>query len=174
MFFREVLRGFVGITFIAASLCVAWATPATRSHRGSGSSVPCADIIHYTKFPYRTGGYRLVLGSLSVPPAYLRQVVPTQNRPWAYWHKAGLVVRGGADAVTVTVPQVWRSRAAITWGNRGGPVSSLTIARCGGSATVGHSYAGGFYLRARAACVPILFEVGARKRTVRFGVGHRC
>ena len=47
-----MLRGFVGITLIAASLCLAWATPATRSQRESGSSVPCADIIHYTKFPY--------------------------------------------------------------------------------------------------------------------------
>jgi hypothetical protein len=159
---------------IAAALCVGWATPASRLHAVSGSSVPCADIILLTKFPHRTRGYRLVLGSLSVPPAYLQQVVPTGERPWAYWRKAGLVVRAGAPAVTVTVPPAWRGRAGIRWGNRGGPVSSLTIARCGGRATVGHAYAGGFYLRARGACVPIIFEVGTRRTTVRFGIGRRC
>jgi hypothetical protein len=164
----------VGITLVAAAFCVAWVTPATRSHSADASAVPCADIIHDTKFPYRTGGYRLVLRSLSLPPAYLRQVVPTHEKRWAYWRKAGLVVRAGAAAVTVTVPRAWRGRAAITWGNRGGPVSSLRIAGCDGPKTVGHAYAGGFYLHARAACVPIRFQVGARGVTVHFGLGRHC
>jgi hypothetical protein len=169
-----MLGRVVGVTLIAATFCVAWVTPATRSHAARASAVPCTDIIHYTKFPYRTGGYRLVLGSLSVPPAYLRQVVLTHDRPWAYWRKGGLVVRARAAAVTVTVPRAWRGRAAMTWGNRGGPVSSLRIASCAGPTTVGHAYTGGFYLRARAACVPILFMVGARRATVHFGLGRRC
>jgi hypothetical protein len=67
---------------------------------------------------------------------------------------------------------LWRK--AITWGNRGGPVSAVRIARCKGPAAVGHAYAGGFFLRARASCVPILFRVGARSATVRFGLGRRC
>jgi hypothetical protein len=169
---RVVVIVFIAVVAVASG--VGWATAARLRDASSYSITPCADIIFDTKFPYRTGGYRLVLGSLSVPPAYMRQVVRFRHGSWRYWRKAGLVVRGGAPAVTVTVPPVWRSRVAVTWGNRGGPVSTLGIARCNGPATVGHAYAGGFFLHARAACIPILFRVGTRSATVRFGVGRRC
>src|SRR5947208_2915228 len=60
--------------------------------------VPCEEIIGHGKFPYVGSSqpmfrYRLVLGAVAVPPAYLRQVVATHHSPWAYWRKAGLVVR---------------------------------------------------------------------------------
>src|SRR6476646_2792159 len=64
--------------------------------------VPCDEIILDTKVPYRTGGYRTVLGTVAVPPSYLRQVVPTGTKPWAYWRKAGLVVRASSPQVIVT------------------------------------------------------------------------
>jgi hypothetical protein len=96
-----MLGRVVGIMLIAATFCVAWVTPATRSDAARASAVPCADIIHYTKFPYRTGGYRLVLGSLSVPSAYLRQVVLTHDRP-------GLI---GARRVLLFVPVPQPSRS---------------------------------------------------------------
>jgi hypothetical protein len=172
---RQVSRRVVVIAVIAVASGVGWATAATRSQDASDSSVTaCSDIIFDTKFPYRTGGYRLVLGSLAVAPAYMRQIVRFRTGRWLYWRKAGLVVRAGTPAVTVTVPTAWRRRVAIKWGNRDGPVSALRVARCKGRATVGHAYAGGFFLRARAACVPILFRVGARSATVRFGLGRRC
>jgi hypothetical protein len=172
--FSQLLQRLVPIALIVATLGLVWAATGVPSPATRASTVPCRDIILRTTYPYRTGGYRTVLGYLSVPPAYLRQVVPTRQRPWAYWRKAGLVVRAGAPAVTVSVPRAWRSRAAIMWGNGGGPASSLKIARCAGPSSVGNSYAGGFYLRTSAACVPILFGVGARKATVHFGVGRRC
>jgi len=109
-----------------------------------------------------------------VPPAYAREVVHVAGRRWPYWRKSGLAIRAGAPTVTVTVPRAWRSRVAITWGNRRGPVSSLSLAGCAGPATEGHAYAGGFYLRARTACVPLVFQVGARRATARFGLGRRC
>jgi hypothetical protein len=59
-----MLGRVVGVTLVAAAFCVAWVTPAARSHAAVASAVPCTDIIHYTKFRYRTGGYRLVLGAL--------------------------------------------------------------------------------------------------------------
>jgi hypothetical protein len=138
--------------------------------------VPCDDIILDTRFPYRSGGYRSLLGVLAVPPGYLQQVVPAQSTPWRYWRKAGLVVRAGAPRVTVSVPRAWRSRAAITWGNgsAGRELATLAIARCSGPARVGHAYAGGFSLRTASACVPIVFQVGSRRATVRFGIGRRC
>jgi hypothetical protein len=141
--------------------------------------IPCDEIIHHTKFPYRSSGYRLVLGVVSVPPAYLRQVIPTKNKPWAYWRKAGLVVRADAARVSVSVPKAWRNRVAITWGNTTGIVSSLRIAPCSSPAApaqpnVGNAYAGGFYLRSRSGCVPLIFGVGKRRATIRFGLGLPC
>jgi hypothetical protein len=130
-------------------------------------------VIDHPRFPYRSGGYRLVLGTFSVPPAYIPQVVHVGGT-WPYWSKAGMVVRAGVPAVTVTVPRAWRSRAAIIWGNAASPVSSLRFASCPGRARVGRAYAGGFSLRARRACVPLAFRVRARTATVRFGVGRRC
>jgi hypothetical protein len=111
---------------------------------------------------------------ISVPPAHIEQTVPTKSTPWAYWSKAGLIVRADGVPVTVSVAASWRTRAAIVWGNNGGPNSSLTIAGCGTNRRVGLAYAGGFYLRASSACVPLVFRVATRSATVRFGVGRRC
>jgi hypothetical protein len=144
-----------------------------------GRTVPCSEIIDYTKFPYVGNSrpeyrYRQVLGVVSVPPAFMQQVVPTGQRPWAYWHKQGLVIGATQNTVTVTVPKSWRKRAAITWGNGVRPVSSLKFEACAGSPKIGHAYAGGFVLRSPSACVPLIFSVGRRMATVRFGVGERC
>jgi hypothetical protein len=123
----------------------------------------------------RVGGDRVVLGVVSVPPAFQPQVVRTHTKPWTYWHKAGLAVRGNSAPVVVTVPKAWRTRAAITWGDSG-IVSALRIAPCrpGSPPKVWNAYAGGFYLRSRSACVPLIFRVGHRQKTVRFGLGRRC
>jgi hypothetical protein len=122
----------------------------------------------------RAGGYRVVLGVVSVPPAYEPQVVRSLRRSWPFWRKAGLVVRGDAGPVLVSVPKAWRTRAAITWGNSG-IVSRLRIARCPAlQPKVWNAYAGGFYLRSRSACVPLTFRVGQRAKTVRFGLAKRC
>ena len=160
--------------------------PAIASAAGMASraasppqDVPCNEIIHSTKFPYRTDGYRLVLDVVSVPPAYLRQVVRTNIKPWVYWRKAGLVVRAGSPRVSVRVAKAWRTRVAITWGNTTGIVSSVRIPSCpaalsGEQAKGGNAYAGGFYLRSRSACVPLIFGVGKRRATIRFGLGRPC
>ena len=118
--------------------------------------MPCRDVIDHTRFPYRAGGYRLVLGAVS------------------YWRKAGLVVRAGSPPVTVTVPKEWRHRAAITWGNSTGIVASVRLTGCEPALNVGHAYAGEFYLRSPSACLPLIFRVGRRTATVRFGLGRRC
>jgi hypothetical protein len=135
-------------------------------------TVSCSETIGTVRFPY--AGYRTVLGEVGVPGPYLTQVVATRERPWTHWRKAGLLVRAGSPPVTVSVARAWRDRAAITWGNDTGIVASLRIAGCPGSRSVGHAYAGGFYLRVRSACVPLTFRVGRRSATVRFGVGRRC
>jgi hypothetical protein len=136
-------------------------------------TVPCDEIILHVGSG-RAGGYRVVLGVVSVPPARLIQVVRSQSRPWTHWRKAGLVVRAGAPPVTVSVPPAWRSRAAITWGNSTGIVSAVRIASCPGPAGTWNAYAGGFYLRSRSACVPLRFSVAGRSSIVRFGLGRAC
>jgi len=138
-------------------------------------TVPCREVIDHTAFPYAGSGYRIVLGAVSVPPAYLAQIENTGEPPFPYWRKAGLVVRADGRPVTITVPDGWRDRIAFEWGNAGtgGPFSSLRIAGCGSSPAVGNAYAGGFVVRT-PACVPLTFHVGGRSATVRFGLGRRC
>jgi hypothetical protein len=148
-------------------------TAALAARTGPVPTVPCDEIILQVKSGH-AGGYRAVLGLVSVPPARLIQVVPSRSRPWTYWRKAGLVVRAGAPPVTVSIPPVWRSRVAITWGNSTGIVSAVRIASCPGAAGAWNAYAGGFYLRARSACVPLLISLGGRSRIVRFGLGRAC
>jgi hypothetical protein len=147
-------------------------------------AVPCRYIVDYTRFPYFGSSqpenrYRQVLGVIAVPPAYLGRMVATGERPWAYWQKAGLVIRATGEPVTVTVPAIWRTRAAIIWGNGGGTASHLDIEGCRTASKVpagrlGNAYAGGFYLRPPSACLPLIFTVGSRSATVRFGLGKRC
>jgi hypothetical protein len=156
-----------------AAAGAALATPAAAQR-----TVPCDESIDTTPFPYLGNSqpryrYRSVLNAVSVPPAYLQQVIETRQSPWRYWRKAGLVVRA-QRAVTITVPPRWQTRAAIVWGNNGGPDESVRIAACAGSPHSGNAYAGGFYLRTSSACLPLSFTVDGRSTTVRFGIGKRC
>jgi hypothetical protein len=138
-------------------------------------TVPCGEAIGRPAFPYPGAGYRTVLGAVSVPPAYLAQVVDTGDKPFPWWRKAGLIVRADGRPLTIAVPAGWRDRVAFEWGNAGtgGSFSSLRIAGCGSNPRAGNAYAGGFVVR-KPACVPLTFTVGGRSATVRFGVGRRC
>lgn len=158
------------VALALAALTAAGAGPAPAAP----ATVSCESIILDSAFPHRTGGYRLVLGVVSVPPAYLEQVVPTGHRPWAYFRKNGLIIRGGSPPVDVLVPGPWRNRVRIGWGDGGG--SSLRFASCPpvGQGKPGNAYAGGFHLRTRSACVPLIVRVGQRTQRVRFGIGRRC
>jgi hypothetical protein len=155
------------MALLAATALASAAKPAAQP------TVSCDQIILRVASG-RAGGYRVVIGVVSVPPAFLPQVVRDRTTPWPFWRKAGLVVRGNAPPVVVSVPQAWRERAAITWGDSG-IVSALRIAPCRADRPkVWNAYAGGFYLRSRSACVPLVFRVGRREQTVRFGLGRRC
>ncbi len=173
------MRGFAAIVVVGV-LGVAAAVSSSAA-AGPTPTVPCEEVIDQTSFPYVGGSqpehrYRPVLGVLAVPPAYMQQVVPTEDKPWAYWRKQGLVVRATGEAVTVTVPTAWRKRLAITWGNRPSAVSSLRIEGCGTRENTarGNAYAGGFLLRSPRACVPLHFRVQGKGATVWFGIGQRC
>jgi len=133
--------------------------------------VPCADTVFSSEFP--VPGLRVVLGVASVSPAYVKQVVATDRRPWTHWRKAPLFTRDGSPPIVVSVAKGWRNRVGITWGDS--PIaSSLRIRSCPPLVGAARGWAGGFYLRSRTACVPLIFRVGSRRATVYFGVGRRC
>ena len=144
---------------------------ASGAERAAIPTVSCFEAIGHVKSGTQAG-YRIALGVVSVPPAYLEQVVPTHTEPWRYWRKTGLLVRTGSPVVTVSVPAAWRSRVAVTWASSG-TVSELRIGHCPPAPTVWSAYAGGFYVRS-PACVPLVFRVARRSTTVWFGVGRRC
>jgi hypothetical protein len=142
-------------------------------------TVGCEEVIDTVRFPH-VGSTRYpsqpVLGSVSAPGKHVPQSSPTGEPTWTHFSKWGLVIRGGAGPdVSVTVPRAWRNRVAISWGNAGHAVyHTLRFRRCGEDAEQGNAYAGGFFLRRAADCVPLRFRVGARTKLVRFGIVRRC
>lgn len=136
-------------------------------------TVGCGQVIGQAKTG-RDAGYRVVLGVVSAPPAFLPGVVHVpRSAPFAYWRKAGIVIRAGRTPVTVGVPKAWAGRVRIGWGDGAGPATAVRFAPC--PAPRGwNAYAGGFFLRTRSACVPLTFAVGGRRATLRFGIGRRC
>jgi hypothetical protein len=144
-----------------------------------GRTVPCSEVIDTTRFPHVGSAQypsQLVLGAVSAPGRHVPQSSPTGTPPWTHFSKWGMVIRGGAGTdVSVTVPLAWRNRAAISWGNAQHRVfHTLRFPRCGDDSGEGHAYAGGFFLRRPADCVPLRFRVGTRTQVVWFGIVRRC
>ena len=159
---------------IATAGCTATSTGTTAGPAvAPPMRVGCLEVIDRARRPFE-GGYRPVLGVIAAPPTYLPQVVRSAEPHWPYWRKAGMVIRASAVPIDVRVPAKWRDRAAITWGNGRPPVSAIRFTPCPSPPGVWNAYAGGFLLKARSACVPLVFAVGGRSQVVRFGVGVRC
>jgi LD-carboxypeptidase N-terminal domain len=103
---RIALVAALGLAAPAAA--TAWSRPSVDP-----PTVSCNKVILRIGTPAATAnGYRLILGSVSVLPAFQQQVVRTGERPWTHYRKAGLVVRGNSLPVYVTVPKAWRGRAS--------------------------------------------------------------
>jgi hypothetical protein len=134
----------------------------------SPQAVGCDQIIPQAGQP----GGRRVLGVLAAPPARLEHAAPTATRPWAYFAKYGIAIRAGSPAVLITVPQAWRRRAGIGWGNNPGVVSSLRLLSCPRQLSAWNAYAGGFYLRSPSGCVPLVFHIGRQTATLTFTIGN--
>jgi hypothetical protein len=117
-----VLAATVTVTACSGPAPAGNARPRTAP-LASPQTVGCDQIVQQAGQP----GGRLVLGVLAAPPARLEQAAPTATRPWAYFAKYGIAIRAGSPAVLITVPQAWRHRAGIGWGNNLGVVSSLRL-----------------------------------------------
>jgi hypothetical protein len=146
----------------------AWAAPT--------SLVRCANVADST-----TSGNadrsRVVLGSVSVPPARIQRAQPDNSQsPWKYFAKSGFEIHTGQQPVMVSVPAGWTKRVAITWGPVGA-FSKVRFQACrqpGGLTGQWNGYPGGFYLNARTECVPITVTIGRRSKTVHVGIGISC
>jgi hypothetical protein len=172
-----VMRALSALLPVFAALVVAGCSNSGPVHvgkpaapLGSARTVGCDQAIQQIGAP----GGRILFGVLAVPPAQLERAVTTGSLPWAYFRKYGLSIRANSPAVLVTIPKVWRNRAAIGWGNDVGAVSSLRLLSCPRQQGAWSSYAGGFYLRSAAGCVPVVFETRRKTATVRFAIGRSC
>ena len=161
------------VSLIVVLSVAAAAVGTTRTATGAPAPIVRCEKIIGAEGAAAARTRQVVLDAVSIS-AYLPQTVETLDPAWPYWSKTGLVIRGGAPAVSISVPLAWRNRAGITWGNTG-VVGALRVASCPryGSKSW-NAYAGGFLLRSRSACVPLVIRVGPRAATARFGVGRRC
>src|SRR3954467_7507527 len=154
---RVHLVGRIVLALLTAGLVTASALAAHASTTTHSRTVPCDEIIDLTRFPHWGNAQpqwrnRLVLNSISVPPIFIHNYSSDQSG-WPHFSKWGIVVRSDGRSVTLTVPVRWRDRVAIDWGNNGhGVYQVIRLAGCKYGKNVGNAYAGGFYLRSRAAC----------------------
>ena len=165
-------RSLIVPVALAVTVLVAAAQPASPA---TAPTATCEQIALHLRSGSEDG-YRIVLGRVGIPDEDQTSRPASRKRDpaWPYFRRVGLVVRGGTSPVTITVPEGWRDRVAISWGNTPA-VSSLQIASCGVSVSKPwNAYAGGFHLSSRADCVPLDISVGGRSTTVRLGVGRAC
>ena len=162
----------------AISLTLLGAFAAGTEARGIQAAEPAVscDRIVLRDSSGAADGFRILLETVSMPGSghLARDAAAVQGRPWRYYRNAGLAIRAGSSGVIVSVPEGWRDRVALSWGGSR-PSSSVRFASCPGSAAgIWNSFSGGFHLRGRADCVPLLVTVGGMSTTVRVGVGRAC
>ena len=163
---------------LAISLALLGALAAGAMARPAESAEPtiaCDRVVLHSRIG-TADGFRIVLGSVSVPGSrhLAADAAVTADRRWRYYRNAGIAIRAGTSAVNVSVPEGWRDRVAVSWGDSPAS-SSVDFAPCGRSgAGAWNAYSGGFYLRTRGDCVPLVVTVGGTSTTVRVGVGRAC
>ena len=164
----------VRILVVAASVALVGAVAVEAAPRAE-QTVGCDEIALRARSGVEDG-FRILLGSVSAPGSrhVAAEAIRTQEQGWSYFRNAGVAVRAGTVAVRVEVPEGWRDRVALSWG--GSPAAtSVRFAPCPAApGRLWNAYAGGFYLRSRADCVPLHVRVGGTSTTVRVGVGRAC
>jgi hypothetical protein len=173
---ESLMRYRVAICTLSLVLLGTAAAVAEAQTAASADATVSCDRIVLRGGPGAEDGFRILLGAVSVPGSrhLAHRAAATNNPHWRYYRNAGIAIRAGTSAVSVTVPEGWRDRVAISWGDSPAS-SSVNFAPCERSrAGVWNSYSGGFHLRTRGDCVPLLVTVGGMSTTVRIGVGRAC
>ena len=136
--------------------------------------MPCETSLGGARYSGTELDDRLVLDVVYVRAGYRGDAAtPSGTKKWPYFAETGLTVRAGAPPVEITVPEEWRDRAAISWGDTK-RVHSLRFPTCPSYGLPWNVFDGGFDLRVRTACVPLLFTSEGKQTTVPFGIGTRC
>jgi hypothetical protein len=151
--------------------------PPTTASQPAASDLPlvsCDDSIGGARYSGTDDGARIVLGVISVPPAYVPEAAaPGGAGGWKYSAPADFVVRSEQPPFDLSVPKEWRDRVAISFGGTK-PVPALRIPTCPNNGLPWNAFAVVFSLQERTACVPLTVAVGGKSETVRFGLGERC
>lgn len=153
------------------------ATPAATVAAVPASGLPtvgCDESIGGARFSGTDNGARIVLATVSVPPARLPEPpVASGDKTWPYVAAVDLVVRSEQPPAEIVVPKEWRERVALTIGGQK-LVDSLQIATCPNNGLPWNAFSAEISLTTRTACVPLTFRVGGKAETVRFGIGRGC
>jgi hypothetical protein len=122
----------LALALAAATVVGATARPASAV---PARIVPCQEIIDHPNFPYTanpSSRYRLVLGFVSAPPAFLGQPVALHEQPWPYWLKTLLVIkpahRWSASASRSDGRPAWQSSGATATTTPAAPSRSPAVA----------------------------------------------
>ena len=169
---RQLRLALALISLALLSVLAAGAWAATPAY--AEPTVSCDGIVLLNR-TVAGEGFRVLLGAVSVPGS--RQLAhsstATPGRRWRYFRSAPIAIRAGTAAVTVSVPEGWQDRVALSWG--ASPTSgALHFAPCGSPKRTWNLYSGGFHLRKSGDCVPLLVTVGGMSTTVRVGLGRAC
>ena len=128
-----------------ARLAVVCAVPALGAGAALASPAPALEtsVGCEETTTSRVRGDRILLGAVVLPKAaaLARPASPARSAALPYVRSALIAIRAGEQDVSVSIPEGWRHRVALSWG-RGGNASSVQFARCGGSATGWSVFAG--------------------------------
>jgi hypothetical protein len=178
-------RRLAVLVMVAAAALVGFSvhalhTQASPAASGGGIAplkvVTCNDIAIFgnAASPRR----RILFARVAVPrESFVMQPHAAQaNRPLPYFAKQGIQLHSGRQPVEVLVPNRWRSRFAIGWGENGGPQQASAVRLLACSPVLGHAwltYPGGYFVR-KPACVPLVIRIGRETTRIRLSIGKSC
>ena len=156
----------IALAVLASTAAGAWALPADPL-------VGCDRIVLRDRAG-NEDGFRILLDAVSVPGARSLARDTKANGKARWFRSAGLAVHAGTSSVSVTVPEGWRNRVALSWGGSP-PSSTIRFATCPALAGgAWNFFSGGIHLGRRGDCVPLQVTVGGMTTTLRVGVGRVC
>ena len=169
---------FLRPLLVVVALALAVTAGTLRAAPPQITSISCdsSDMYDHPVRPH--SGDQVLFGYVAVPPrdAYLGQPDRDLTKRWRYTTWRYLLVHTGTKAVTLSVPQAWRGRFGINFGDSGNRgLTALRVSPCRYALSNGlwNEFGGNFSFNARA-CVPLVVRVGKRSTTVHFGLGKRC
>lgn len=150
------------------------AVAALAAVSGAAAVAPEAPVACADSSDGRVRGARVVLDTVVLPrPAELAEPARADRRGrYRFFRSARIAIRSGEPDVAVSVPLGWRHLVAVSWG-RSQPGEAVRFGTCA-AARGWVVFDGGFHLRRRGDCVPVVVRVGGTSTTVRLGVGRAC